>query len=30
MKLYEYEGKALLAKTGIPVPKSDVVSGPHL
>ena len=28
MKLYEYEGKALLAKAGIPVPKGDVVAGP--
>jgi succinyl-CoA synthetase beta subunit len=28
MKLYEYEGKFLLAKAGIPVPKGDVVADP--
>ncbi len=28
MKLYEYEGKALLAKAGIPVPKGAVAAGP--
>jgi succinyl-CoA synthetase beta subunit len=28
MKLYEYEGKALLAKAGIPVPKGAMAAGP--
>ncbi len=28
MKLYEYEGKTLLANAGIPVPKGDVITGP--